>query len=32
MTLIHLFLVHRYKADAVHYVTPPRTTVTRPRR
>jgi len=22
MTLIHLFLVHRYKIDAVHYVTP----------
>lgn len=22
MTLIHLFLVHRYKADSVHYVTP----------
>jgi isocitrate lyase len=22
MTLIHLFLVHRYKADAVHYVSP----------
>jgi isocitrate/methylisocitrate lyase len=22
MTLIHLFLVHRFKADAVHYVTP----------
>jgi hypothetical protein len=24
MTLIHLFLVHRYKADSVHYVTPDR--------
>ena len=22
MTLIHLLLIHRYKADAVHYVTP----------
>ncbi|MFP6584648.1 MAG: isocitrate lyase/phosphoenolpyruvate mutase family protein [Candidatus Hydrogenedentota bacterium] len=22
MTLIHLFLVHRYKAEAVHYLTP----------
>ncbi len=22
MTLIHLYLVHRYKADSVHYVTP----------
>jgi isocitrate/methylisocitrate lyase len=22
MTLIHLFLVHRYEADSVHYVTP----------
>ncbi len=22
MTLIHLYLVHRYKADAVHYVSP----------
>jgi len=22
MTLIHLFLVHRYRADAVHYVSP----------
>jgi isocitrate lyase len=22
MTLIHLYLVHRYQADAVHYVTP----------
>jgi isocitrate lyase len=22
MTLIHLFMVHRYKADSVHYVTP----------
>ena len=22
MTLIHLFLVHRYKADVVHYVSP----------
>lgn len=22
MTLIHLFVVHRYKADSVHYVTP----------
>ena len=22
MTLLHLFLVHRYKADSVHYVTP----------
>jgi isocitrate/methylisocitrate lyase len=22
MTLIHLYLVHRYRADAVHYVTP----------
>ncbi|MEO6323102.1 MAG: isocitrate lyase, partial [Thermoanaerobaculia bacterium] len=22
MTLIHLFLIHRYKADAVHYVSP----------
>ena len=22
MTLVHLFLVHRYKADSVHYVTP----------
>ncbi len=22
MTLIHLFLVHRFKADSVHYVTP----------
>ena len=22
MTLIHLFLVHRYKSDSVHYVTP----------
>ncbi len=22
MTLVHLFLVHRYKAEAVHYVTP----------
>ena len=24
MTLIHLFLIHRYKADSVHYVTPDR--------
>jgi len=22
MTLVHLFLVHRFKADLVHYVTP----------
>jgi len=22
MTLVHLYLVHRYKADSVHYVTP----------
>ena len=22
MTLVHLFLVHRYKSDSVHYVTP----------
>ena len=22
MTLIHLFLIHRYKADSVHYVSP----------
>jgi len=22
MTLVHLWLVHRYKADSVHYVTP----------
>jgi len=22
MTLIHLFLVHRYKADSIHYVSP----------
>ena len=22
MTLLHLFLIHRYKADAIHYVTP----------
>jgi len=22
MTLIHLFMVHRFKADSVHYVTP----------
>lgn len=22
MTLVHLFLIHRYKADSVHYVTP----------
>jgi isocitrate lyase len=22
MTLIHLFLVHRFKVDSVHYVTP----------
>ncbi len=22
MTLLHLYLVHRYKADSVHYVTP----------
>ena len=22
MTLIHLYLVHRYKADSVHYVSP----------
>jgi isocitrate lyase len=22
MTLVHLFLIHRYKADFVHYVTP----------
>ena len=22
MTLVHLFLVHRFKADSVHYVTP----------
>jgi len=22
MTLIHLFLVHRFKADSVHYVAP----------
>jgi len=22
MTLIHLYLVHRYKADVVHYVSP----------
>jgi len=22
MTLVHLFLVHRFKADWVHYVTP----------
>ncbi len=22
MTLIHLFLVHRYKVDSVHYVSP----------
>ena len=24
MTLVHLFLVHRYKADSVHYVSPDR--------
>ena len=22
MTLVHLFLVHRFKADSVHFVTP----------
>ena len=22
MTLVHLFLVHRFKVDSVHYVTP----------
>ena len=22
MTLVHLFLVHRYKSDSVHYVSP----------
>ena len=22
MTLLHLFLIHRYQADSVHYVTP----------
>jgi isocitrate lyase len=22
MTLVHLYLMHRYKADSVHYVTP----------
>jgi isocitrate lyase len=22
MTLIHLFLIHRYKIDAVHYLSP----------
>lgn len=22
MTLVHLFLVHRYKVDSVHYVSP----------
>ena len=22
MTLVHLWLVHRYKADSVHYVSP----------
>jgi isocitrate lyase len=22
MTLVHLWLVHRYKSDSVHYVTP----------
>ena len=22
MTLVHLFLIHRYKIDSVHYVTP----------
>ena len=22
MTLMHLYLIHRYKADSVHYVTP----------
>ncbi len=22
MTLVHLFLVHRFKAESVHYVTP----------
>jgi len=22
MTLVHLWLVHRYRADSVHYVTP----------
>jgi isocitrate lyase len=22
MTLVHLFLIHRYKAGSVHYVTP----------
>jgi isocitrate lyase len=22
MSLVHLYLVHRYKADSVHYVTP----------
>ena len=22
MTLLHLFLIHRYKADAIHYLTP----------
>ena len=24
MTLLHLFLIHRYKAAAVHYLTPDR--------
>jgi isocitrate/methylisocitrate lyase len=22
MTLVHVFLIHRYRAEAVHYVTP----------
>ncbi len=22
MTLLHLFLIHRYKADGIHYLTP----------
>jgi len=22
MTLIHLFLIHRYKVDSIHYVSP----------
>ncbi len=22
MTLLHLFLIHRYKADQIHYLTP----------
>ena len=32
MTLIHLWLVHRFKADAVYYVTPTEDNPIRPRR